>query len=359
MIEIWKAISNWLGYEISNLGRVRSFKKHTKFRAWDIVEEPQRILSPSLSNGYLGVNLSHNGSVSYKRVASLVLEAFVAPRPDGMEVCHNNCDKTNNRLDNLRYDTPSGNSRDGVGKRTATRLTNEQAVEVRLLAAKGVPDHELAKRFDVSTASISGCRLGYSYVYADGPITKRPDTGRPPEIVDKNIGLKLRAARVRSGKKQGEVAKEVGISQTWLSRVELGKENPSKDLVYRLKEATGWTAAIAQLVTNGYHPIPSQSDAPPASPHHPRPSGGDAQIDRRENPMNRKTRIVLEIEEKYNKDISQVLTELYQELGTQTAVAEELGVDMSAINRWRWRLGLSFEQQPVVRRLAGGDSESA
>ena len=68
--------------------------------------------------------------------------------------------------------------------------------------------------------------------------------------------------------------------------------------------------------------------------------------------MNRKTRMMLEIEQKYNKGIIEILTEMYQELGTQTAVAQRLGVSVSVLNHWAWRLGLSFDRQPVVRELA-------
>jgi len=69
--------------------------------------------------------------------------------------------------------------------------------------------------------------------------------------------------------------------------------------------------------------------------------------------MNRKTDMMLEIENRYGgKDIADILVELYHELGTQTAVAKELGVDISVLNRWAWRLGLSFERRLVVRELA-------
>lgn len=74
---------------------------------------------------------------------------------------------------------------------------------------------------------------------------------------------------------------------------------------------------------------------------------------------NRKTRRMLEIEEKYGEDISQVLTELYEKLGTQAAVADELEVDISAVSRWQWRLGLSFGNQPVVKQIVSGDPANA
>jgi hypothetical protein len=47
-------------------------------------------------------------------VHQLVLEAFVGPRPRGMESCHNNGNQTDNRLVNLRWDTKSENNLDRV-----------------------------------------------------------------------------------------------------------------------------------------------------------------------------------------------------------------------------------------------------
>ena len=40
------------------------------------------------------------------------MAAFVGPCPDGMEVCHNNGDATDNRLENLRYGSHSENMLD-------------------------------------------------------------------------------------------------------------------------------------------------------------------------------------------------------------------------------------------------------
>jgi hypothetical protein len=46
------------------------------------------------------------------KVARLVLLAFVGPCPDGMECCHTNGNRTDNRLTNLRWDTPKANAAD-------------------------------------------------------------------------------------------------------------------------------------------------------------------------------------------------------------------------------------------------------
>jgi hypothetical protein len=47
-----------------------------------------------------------------RQVHRLVLEAFVGPCPDGMECCHEDGDSTNNRVDNLRWDTHEANVRE-------------------------------------------------------------------------------------------------------------------------------------------------------------------------------------------------------------------------------------------------------
>ncbi|MDP7729539.1 HNH endonuclease [Mycobacterium sp. TY813] len=44
----------------------------------------------------------------------LVLEAFVGPRPPGLEGCHGNGDPADNSVANLRWDTRSANVFDSV-----------------------------------------------------------------------------------------------------------------------------------------------------------------------------------------------------------------------------------------------------
>lgn len=57
-------------------------------------------------------------------VHHLVLEAFVGPRPAGMQGCHRDDDPRNNALDNLRWDTPAGNKSDAVRRGTAAGAEN-------------------------------------------------------------------------------------------------------------------------------------------------------------------------------------------------------------------------------------------
>ena len=102
-MEIWKPVLGFEGiYEVSNHGRVKTVAT-------------QRIRKPSRCNsyGHLGVSLTRDGKVYSRRVHCLVLESFVGPRPSGAQACHApDPDPTNNRLDNLRWDTPRGNALD-------------------------------------------------------------------------------------------------------------------------------------------------------------------------------------------------------------------------------------------------------
>jgi hypothetical protein len=95
-IEEWRWIDGYDNYEVSSLGRVRR----------------RQFLKPTTSNGYLYVNLSKDGQQKRLLISVLVAEAFHGLRPDGMDCCHTDGDRQNNRADNLRWDTRSSNTRD-------------------------------------------------------------------------------------------------------------------------------------------------------------------------------------------------------------------------------------------------------
>lgn len=87
----------------------------------------------------------------------LVLEAFVGPRPDGMEGCHNDGDPSNNRLSNLRWDTPLANWSDRRKHGRAGKLSIADVEEIRRSDESNLA---LAARFGVHRAHISRVRSG-------------------------------------------------------------------------------------------------------------------------------------------------------------------------------------------------------
>jgi hypothetical protein len=97
---------------------------------------PWRRLCPSNGGkGYQLVKLREGGQQRNEYVHVLVLEAFVGPRPEGMEACHDpNPDRTCNRLDNLRWDTPSANNHDKDAHGTSNKGENHYQAKRRRLA---------------------------------------------------------------------------------------------------------------------------------------------------------------------------------------------------------------------------------
>lgn len=104
------------GYEVSNHGRVRSLDRTIVTSNGVVRRQPGRTLTPhSLPKGHLFVKVgsrARGNRAKHHLVHRLVLEAFVGPCPPGMEACHWDGDPTNNRVDNLRWDTPSANQHD-------------------------------------------------------------------------------------------------------------------------------------------------------------------------------------------------------------------------------------------------------
>ena len=104
--EEWRQIADFEGlYDVSNLGRVRSWSRFKKGAPLSPVPNRQ---------GYLSVALQHAGQVRYRKIHQLVLEAFVGPRPDGQVVRHLDGNPANNVLSNLAWGTHSENMADAI-----------------------------------------------------------------------------------------------------------------------------------------------------------------------------------------------------------------------------------------------------
>lgn len=102
--EEWRPVVGYEGlYEVSDLGRVK------RVGAGQGTRPGIRKLHANPRSGYLSVNLSKGNRQRTHRVHRLVLEAFVGPCPEGMESCHADDDRNNNRLENLRWGTHAEN----------------------------------------------------------------------------------------------------------------------------------------------------------------------------------------------------------------------------------------------------------
>lgn len=95
------------GYAVGDDGTVWSCRpcfRHNRMIVW-------RQLHPYIHPlGDLHVSI---GS-SRPKVARLVALTFIGPRPPKMDICHNDGNKLNNALENLRWDTRAGNMQDAI-----------------------------------------------------------------------------------------------------------------------------------------------------------------------------------------------------------------------------------------------------
>lgn len=111
MSEQWATIPGYEGiYEASTLGRIRSVDRvDVRGR-----RRKGKVLAGGVTKGRLAVALCRDGIQRSFQVGVLVLLAFKGPRPDGTECCHWNDDATDNRLENLRWDTRGATDVDRV-----------------------------------------------------------------------------------------------------------------------------------------------------------------------------------------------------------------------------------------------------
>lgn len=164
----WRWVPGYEGhYQVNADGQVRRWlRRHKRFGP---------PLRGFVNYGYRLVNLSRNAQASQQRVHRLVMAAFVGPCPDGMNVCHNNGNRLDNRLANLRYDTPRANTLDQarhgtmrVGERHhRAKLTAQEVRSIRREYADGVTQESLAQEYGVCQAHISSIVLRRSWGHVE------------------------------------------------------------------------------------------------------------------------------------------------------------------------------------------------
>lgn len=161
MDEIWKPVIGYESiYSISNLGRIRRDQKTIGSSIGKILK------NVSAADDYIIVCLHKNKSQKNHYVHVLVAEAFIGPKPEGMQCNHIDGNKSNPNLKNLEYVTRQQNSihaRDNgllnIKKgedNYRSKLTNKQVIEIRNIFSLGnVTQRFLAKQYNVNFVTIN------------------------------------------------------------------------------------------------------------------------------------------------------------------------------------------------------------
>lgn len=145
-VETWRTIPGFDGYDASTHGRVRS---------------PAGMLATYINERLdrETVTLWNKGNPETRFVHQLVLSAHDPCPIDGLEVCHRNGNKRDNRRANLRWGTRSENQNEKVRHGSnggPQKLTRAQVQEIRAARAGGQQTQQtIADRYGVSRSLVS------------------------------------------------------------------------------------------------------------------------------------------------------------------------------------------------------------
>lgn len=173
-MEIWKPIPNYEGlYEVSSYGRVRRVDApvHTAIRHSDTKVWKGRVLKQNLKrNGYYTVDLSKENKVKTLSVHRLVASAFIPREEHQTVVNHKNCNKKDNRAENLEWCTDRENKDHAMAnhcyhnpsKVAVKCLQTQQVFDSSYTAAEWVNEHRYqnAKQVKNIASKIRACVLG-------------------------------------------------------------------------------------------------------------------------------------------------------------------------------------------------------
>jgi len=154
-----KEIENFLGYGVDELGNIYSRRKRKPLQKDNgtiygqttiLTNEWVKLSTKCTTHGYVYVTLCKNGKVYSKRLHKLVAEAFIANPHGHFFVCHNNGIKNDNRVENLRWDSPQNNQKDRLIHGT-TRLSKWKIDMLRKLYKSGdITLHGVAKLYKLN-----------------------------------------------------------------------------------------------------------------------------------------------------------------------------------------------------------------
>lgn len=210
-------------YEVSDQGRVRSLDRVVVEKGGKERFKQGRLLRPHLTRtGHLTVMLAGDGTKARSGVHQLVAQAFIGPRPDGMEVRHLDGRPENNGVSNLAWGSRKENQHDRWAHGTDNRgerhglskLTEADIGVIRAERLAGTSAAALAERYGVSHATISRASTGSGWSHIDQAVV---DVKPRQEVTEATVRMIRQQAR--AGVRQAEIVRQCGLNQAAVSRI--------------------------------------------------------------------------------------------------------------------------------------------
>jgi hypothetical protein len=149
-MEIWKTITNFENYEVSNLGKIRrKYLKGYKFR------------KPVNQRGYSTITFSIGYNFKKFQIHRLVAIEFLENLENKSCVNHINGIKDDNRVENLEWVTHSENEKHSfrvLGKKSngiiKRKIPIDKINDIKNMSKGGISQRAIAKLFNVSQSAI-------------------------------------------------------------------------------------------------------------------------------------------------------------------------------------------------------------
>lgn len=212
--EEWRNVKGYEGYQISNYGRVKSFKRYTE----------GKILKLSLTScGYLQVCLCNEEKKYSSFVHRLVAEVFIPNIGAKPQVNHIDGCKLNNHVSNLEWVSQAENQQHAFdtglqkgiqGADNVLAKLSEDDVSYIRENPEDLSVKSLAEMFKVGNGTISNVQLGKTYRNASGSIR---NLLRIPENICQEIAKLFVKGDAELGAEA--LARKYGIGATTVRRI--------------------------------------------------------------------------------------------------------------------------------------------
>ena len=213
--EVWKDIDSFEGYQVSNFGRVKSFKYKTP-----------RILTPHLLVDYLGVAFYIDGKQKQRKIHILVAQAFIPNLDNKPEVNHDDGNKFNCFVGNLYWATTAENQQHAVKNGLAKSGVDDSQSKIKdekdIIYIRENPDNltleQLATKFGMTVANVSKIQTGKRYPNASGTVRQAKPQKYTPRIPDEQRE-QIRADWATGLYSQRELARKYGCDPKTIRRI--------------------------------------------------------------------------------------------------------------------------------------------